>query len=254
MQHTSPITPINTILPPPFAWIKVSGGSVRLVARGGYLIQPTSFEAQPFAIARYPVTNAQYQAFVDAPDGYAMADWWAYSADARTWRDENPQPQAVPFGSDDAPRTHVTWYEAVAFCQWLSARTGANIRLPNEVEWQRAAQGDDGRQYPWGDEWDANRCHNNTAHSSIGPALVTTYAGSGDSPFGVADMAGNVWEWCATRWSTGDNELAGDDVRVLRGGSWFDSVMGFFQVTARQSWNPDVTSDLRGFRLVMDLT
>jgi formylglycine-generating enzyme required for sulfatase activity len=203
-----------------------------------------------FALGRYPITNAQYQAFIDAADGYHDAGWWDYSTAALDWRAENDEPRGIEFGDGDYPRTHITWYEAVAFCQWLSAKTGDSIRLPTESEWQRAAQGDDNRSFPWGDEWDGERCQNSLTAKHIGPTYVTEYAGQGDSPFGAVDMAGNVWEWCATKWSSGADNLEGGDVRVLRGGSWFDDVQRYFRVTTRQSWNPDIRSDLRGFRIV----
>lgn len=242
----------STFLPAPFAWVNIPGGTTRLVQRGGYVVQPVTVEIAPFAIAQYPVTNAQYQVFVDAPDGYADSHWWDYSLPAAAWRVENPQPSDMAYGGDDCPRTHVTWYEAVAFCAWLSASTGEAIRLPEEAEWQRAAQGDDGREYPWGEEWDDECCHHNLAGNRIGTVPVTAYAGRGDSPFGVVDMAGNVWEWCATSWETGLADLSVDNVRVLRGGSWFDGVMSSFRTTCRGSWNPDLASDLRGFRIVQN--
>ncbi|MBZ0278267.1 MAG: formylglycine-generating enzyme family protein [Anaerolineae bacterium] len=253
MFSQSPITPTTLILPQPFAWADIPGGTVTLVRPGGYLLQPVSQTLAPFALARYPITNAQYQVFVDAPDGYANDSWWAYSTAAGEWRLENPLPSPMTFGGSDHPRTHVTWYEAVAFCRWLSVRTGDVIRLPTEAEWQWAAQGDDGREYPWGIEWDGERCHNNTAVKQIGTAPVISYAGKGDSPFGVVDMVGNVWEWCATSWETGLDDLRADDVRVLRGGSWFDDVMACFRTTYRASWNPEITSDLRGFRILREI-
>lgn len=249
MNQTPQIT-VTAILPPPFAWRAVPAGSITLRERGGYLAQPMRVDVAAFNMARYPVTNGQFARFVTAADGYDDERWWTFSPDAAEWHLENPQAKAVDYGADDHPRTHVAWYEAVAFCRWLSARTGQAIRLPSEAEWQRAAQGDDGRQYPWGDEWDAGLCHNNTGHENIGPYPVLDYASKGGSPFGVADMAGNVWEWCATRWNTGTDDLNGDAVRVLRGGSWFDDVQSFFRVTARSSWNPGLRSDLRGFRIV----
>jgi formylglycine-generating enzyme required for sulfatase activity len=239
----------TSILPPPFAWVDIPAGQVTLSQAGGYLLNPATVSVAAFSIARYPITVAQYQVFIDAQDGYTNTNWWEYSKAAWLWRGENPQPRPIDYWAADRPRTHVTWYEAAAFCQWLSAQTGEHIHLPTEAEWQRAAQGDDGRVYPWGNTWDEARCKNGFGGQSIGPASVQDYEGQGDSPFGVVDMAGNVWEWCSTSWETGSNDLTDDDVRVLRGGSWFDSVISFFRTTVRQSWNPDITSDLRGFRI-----
>ena len=241
---------VTELLPPPFDWRAVPAGRPMLRERGGYLVQAASFDVDAFLIARFPITNGQFERFVQAPDGYQAERWWAFSPDAQEWHLETGEAKRADFGDEHHPRTHVAWYEAVAFCRWLSEKTGEAIRLPSEAEWQRAAQGDDGRQYPWGEEWSADLCHNNSRHDSIGTGSVLEYAGRGDSPFGVADMSGNIWEWCATRWDSGANDLAGDAVRVLRGGSWFDDVASFFRTTARSSWNPGLRSDLRGFRIV----
>ncbi len=107
----------------------------------------------PFYIAKYPITNAQFQAFVEAADGYGVALWWSYSSDAREWYARNPTPQAAAFGGAAYhPRVNVTWYEAVAFCHWLNERaqptTPLQIRLPTEQEWQYAAQSSDCPPYP----------------------------------------------------------------------------------------------------------
>lgn len=241
---------ITALLPPPFSWIDIPAGDVCLDHAGGYLLEAKTVHVDAFAIAKYPITHDQFQAFIDADDGYVDSRWWDYSDDARDWRLEYAAPKKMDYGGGDHPRTHLAWYEAVAFCRWLSAKTGDTIRLPTDAEWQRAAQGDDGRLYTWGDEWDGHRCQNNVARQQIGTVPVTTFEGQGDSPFGVVDLTGNVWEWCATNWSTGDNMLTGDDSRVLRGGSWFDDVQRFFRATTRSSWTPDSRSDLRGFRIV----
>ena len=245
---TSPITRVTDFLPVPFDWVDIPAGDVTLSDVGGYIRHPQTVNVAAFAIARYPITIAQYQAFVDA--AYDDAQWWDYSDEARDWRIEHPQPVTLVYGEADYPRTHVTWYEAVAFCQWLSVITGGSIRLPAEAEWQRAAQGDDGRLYPWGNDWEADRCANSVADKHIGPASVTSYPG--DSPYGVVALAGNVWEWCSTDWSTGTNDLSGDDTRLIRGGSWFNDNTKMFRTTARASWNPDLPSDLCGFRITRD--
>src|SRR5690606_8543992 len=118
----------------------------------------------------------------------------------------------------DYPVVGVSWYEAVAFCRWLSEATGEAITLPTEEQWQYAAQGDDGRKYPWGDEWDCTRCNNSVepCHSD-GTTPVRQYEGPGDSPFGVVDMSGNVWEWTLTEYESGVNDLDGANNRVIRG-------------------------------------
>lgn len=168
---------------------------------------------EAFFISKYPVTYAQFQAFIDAPDGYRNDAWWQGLAR----REMKPGKQAWPI--DNHPRETVSWYDAFAFCRWLSEKKGLRITLPTEQQWQRAAQGDDGREYPWGNEFGPSRC--NTRENGINRTTPVNQYPSGISPYGVYDMGGNVWEWCLNEWENPENTgLAGSDIRVLRGGSW----------------------------------
>lgn len=135
-----------------------------------------------FYLMRYPVTNVQYRFFVEAtghrpplfwPDGRFPADLAAH------------------------PVVGVSFTDATAFCRWAVTVTGLPIRLPTEAEWEKAARGPDGRLYPWGNEWRAGACNNN--ESKLGrTSPVGQFSPQGDSPYGVADLAGNVQEWCAS--------------------------------------------------------
>ena len=156
---------------------------------------------EPFSLSTSLVSVAALRAFIDA-GGYADARWWGYSAEAQAfWEQNGKKPKPTAFDGDDTPRTNVSWFESVAFCLWLAAETGLNISLPSESQWQRAAQGDDGREYPWGNAFDPKRC-NVDASGFARTTPVTKYdhplahPESGCSPFGVADLSGNVWEWC----------------------------------------------------------
>ena len=114
--------------------------------------------------------------------------------------------------------------------RWLSKQTGIAFRLPSEAEWEKAARGPYGWIYPWGDPWNAKRA--NSSESGLRKTMPVGSYPDGDSPYGALDMAGNVWEWCATHWQKPypyqlEDEWqaayleANADVRVLRGGSWY---------------------------------
>ena len=149
-----------------------------------------------------------------------MVWWWGFSATAQQWRLKHSDPLPTAFAGSILPRTNVCWFDAVAFCRWLSKRIASDylVTLPTEQQWQRAAQGNDKRTYPWGSDYDPTFA--NTLSSEIKrPTPVTDYV-DGVSPFGVMDMCGNVFEWCLSNWSTGSMDLDGDDPRSVRGGSW----------------------------------
>ncbi len=148
------------ILAPPFEWCFIPGGIVTLenAADDGGTIGG-NFIVGDFAIAKYLITNAQYQRFVNHDNGYANTGWWGYSAEAQQWRSVRPKAHATAFSGDDVPRTRVSWFECMAFCAWLSneiqgaddqpaSQIGMNavdtwlVRLPTEQQWQRAAVGD----------------------------------------------------------------------------------------------------------------
>ena len=225
---------VSGILPPPFEWCEVPAGKVTLTNLGGYLKEQTTFEVGQFWMAKYPITNAQFRVFVDALDGYRNSNWWSYSSEAQKWRKRNGTPEKPSFKGDDLPLTNVTWYEAVAFCRWMGwkldpvpkkalqirVKDAADIlvRLPTEQEWQRAAQGDDSRVYPWGNRFEEIRA--NTIEGGAKMETPVTQYPEGASPFGIVDMAGNVNEWSITAWESGNSNIDNDKPRVLRGGSW----------------------------------
>ena len=198
-------------------------------------------ELDAFALARYPTTNAMYARFM-AAGGYDDARWWAEAQEARVWRPDgtvkdrwSDTPRRQPGYWDDErfsglnqPVVGLTWYEAVAYCRWLTAALddGHVYRLPTEAEWERAARGldapplippEDGgeacppqegasppssggtgggaRAYPWGHTWHPNRA--NTKELALERSTPVGLFPDGASPGGLLDMCGNVWEWCA---------------------------------------------------------
>ncbi|MBM3138577.1 MAG: formylglycine-generating enzyme family protein, partial [Chloroflexi bacterium] len=147
-------------------------------------------ELKEFFIDLYPVTNKEFKVFVDATAHPDPAHWRN-----RTW----------PDGKENHPVVEVNWKSAAAYAEW------AGKRLPTNEEWEKAARGTDGRLWPWGNKWDINNA--NAFSGDTTP--VGQYSPRGDSPFGAADMAGNVWEWIG-----GISEHA---LRApLRGGDWLD--------------------------------
>jgi hypothetical protein len=231
-------------LPEPFEWCEIPMGNVSLESDKIY-------EVLPFAIAKYPITNAQFQIFINDPNGYSDVVWWNFSKEAQTWRTANPEPEKTAFSGDDLPRTKVCWYEAVAFCRWLSVQLEGKILLPTEQQWQRAAQGDDLHVYPWGSQFNPSNC--NTEESGLKKTTSVTRYPNGASLYGVMDMSGNVWEWCLNEYKAPDNpQISGREMRVLRGGSWLGSQDGA-RVTTRDYHPPNVRGSGRGFRIIATL-
>jgi formylglycine-generating enzyme required for sulfatase activity len=199
-----------------------------------------------YQISRYPVTNAQFSVFVADPQGYNNREWWTEAG----WSDKGgrkapDEHKDARFRLPNHPRIYVTWYEAVAFCNWLTAKLNPQvwaqareaihdgdssidlssipglIRLPTEREWERAARGMDGRAYPYEGEFDAGK--GNVYETGIGRTSAVGIFPEGRSSCGTLDMSGNVWEWCLTVYHTRNDAINGTDVRVLRGGSWYSN-------------------------------
>ena len=245
----------------PLTWIAIPGGTVALELAGyGQPATPASVDA--FAIARTPVTNAQFAPFVEA-GGYADPAYWAAEGWAARAREAWTAPR---YWSDrgwnraDRPVVGVSWYEALGFCRWLSELTGEPVTLPDEAQWQRAAQGDDRREYPWGDlPPDDSLCNWNRDVDETTP--VEAYP-AGASPYGVLDLSGNVWEWCLSAWqdANGDSDdLVGGndrDAKVLRGGAWSSDSALSLRAANRNATDPNTRQpphvrDTRyGFRAV----
>jgi formylglycine-generating enzyme required for sulfatase activity len=155
------------------------------------------------------------------------------------------------------PVVEVSWHDAKDFCAWAAQQLDRIVRLPTEAEWEKAARGVDGRIYPWGNEPPSPLlCNYNRNQGGTTP--VGQYSPAGDSPYGCADMSGNVWEWCAD-WYQADyykdapsrnpTGPVGGESRVLRGGSWYSLVRNVRG--ADRGWNDPTNSDYNyGFRCV----
>lgn len=211
---------------PDIAWCEVPDGKFRWQ-------DGEERETGAFRIARYPITNAQYRAFTEADD-YADPQCWSW------WREDviGPPPEQPQWPADNRPRVQIAWVEAVAFCLWLTARLRARgdlgddqaIRLPTEIEWEKAARGTDGREFPWGNGYVSGHANIDETYGKapVGELYLreTTAVGlfpKNVSPYGLMDCAGNVWEWCLNKYDDlEDVGLKGEEMRALRGGGWDD--------------------------------
>ena len=214
-----------------------------------------------FQIGRYPVTNGQYEVFVQAT--------------RRSWA----SPEAGKPERRNHPAIDVTWHDALAYCHWLTeqeralGRIGPNQAhsLPSEAEWERAAAGPAGLRYPWGKDWQDDLA--NTRESGLGETSPVGLFPKGRSPEGCLDMAGNVWEWTRSLWGKDwqkpefaypypeqesqrnerENLRASNEIlRVVRGGSWYSSQDGA-RCAVRYRNRPDYRGNDLGFRVVVVL-
>jgi len=165
-------------------------------------------ELSEYFIGKYPVTNREYQVFVKDTK-YRSPEGWT--------GDQYPEKMG------NYPVVNISWEDATAYCKWLSEKTGKTYRLPTEAEWEKAARGTDGRIYPWGDKYDpmkANTIRTNIASKILGNTPVDQFSPQGDSPYGCADMAGNVWEWCADWFYPDEYKHRNNGVKDPQGPNW----------------------------------
>ena len=258
---------------PDIDWIEIPPGPFKMGSNKGEtpVEQETpQFDCElitrPYEISRYPVTVAQYQAFVDA-GGYNEKGFWTQAG--WEWKESasiaRPAENDAVFQTPNHPRVGVSWYESLAFCRWLSEVLKRNVTLPSEPEWERAARHVDGRKFPWGAEEKGIEDRCNLLDTGLGHTSAVGMFPTGLPQCGAADMAGNVWEWTRSFWGKGGNlefrypyrpedgrenpDAPGNATRVLRGGSWYGSAVG-----ARCAYRRRYYQDLRyrhiGFRLV----
>jgi formylglycine-generating enzyme required for sulfatase activity len=207
-----------------------------------------------FALARVPVTNALYAVYVAATGAHAPLSW------------HGSQP---PDNLAAHPVVDVTWHEARKFCAWLTdtlqepvqvvSEVGEHnlakpqFRLPGEAEWEHAARGTDGRRFPWGDEFDSARA--NTRETGVNYTTSVGRYTAGASPYGVLDMAGNVWEWTNTldalypyHTQDGREQEDAEGRRIARGGCYANP-QGFARCACRFRFVTTVRNQFLGFRL-----
>jgi len=201
-----------------------------------------------FLIDKYEVTNAQYKAFVDATSHRPPKHW------------ESSPPGAAGSGATYPPEkanhpvVYVDWYDANEYCHW------AGKRLPTEEEWEKAARGTDGRNFPWGSSFDPKRANTPQYWLSLNKDGDTMPVGSfenGKSPYGLYDMAGNVYEWTANWYKAyphnpEPNPHYGEKNKIVRGGSWYDCLSYGCGLSSpsynRSRFAPEIRNKGFGFR------
>ena len=242
-----------------FEMIPIPGGSfVMGDAQGNANEAPKQVSVKPFAIMKFEVTNAQFAAFVKATgyvtdveknnEGHVWTDKWHRILGA-DWRHPHGAASSIA-GKYDHPVLQTSARDAAAFCRYYA------MRLPREAEWEFAARGTDGRRWPWGFEaprqagvrkgnFGSMRCCKLDASDGYARTAPVGRFPAGASPYGVLDMAGNVWEWTASPFPGRPNDVS------LRGGGWGNRA--YCLRVSKRHWNPpNIGLDMVGFRCVKD--
>ncbi|MEA2572986.1 MAG: hypothetical protein QOH93_284, partial [Chloroflexia bacterium] len=235
-----------------------------------------SVELTNYLIGKYPVTNAQFELFIQ-DDGYKSRQLWTESGWAWIRGEgeghDRPKPRrnlpaywhhpTLGHANRNAPVVGITWYEAAAYCQWLRMKTNLPYRLPSEAEWEKAARGTDGRVWPWGNQMTQKLLASViSTHRIINPV---GYTSEGNSPYGVSEMLG-MWQWCSTAWGSNfvlseypypymrdeRENLEGSKYRHLRGGNWSFYVEVLPRCAFRHWDMADNWYYLIGFRVACD--
>ncbi len=243
---------------PEIDWVEVPQGEFLMGRRvHDHSTEPTDaanvrVEIPAYSISRYPVTNSQFDTFVE--DGGYLSEWrHCWNKAGWRWKDKRRGPDhTVPaeWLLPNLPRAGVSWFEATAFCKWLGEKLGQGVRLPTDEEWEKAARGCDGRIYPWGNEFSVVRCNCMDLGIDM-PTAVGSFE-NGASPYGLLDMSGNVWEWCDTKWESTHQKRREYSPRILRGGS-FGNDRDFLRCTKRFRHNPGDNFRLWGFRVAVTI-
>lgn len=198
------------VLIPEGIFLMGSEGRVTAEGRGNADEQPRhKVYVKNFYIDRHEVTNQQYKAFADNTENRFP----------RHWNGEDP-----PDGKKDHPVIYINWFEANDYCHWIGKR------LPSEAEWEKAARGTQGLRFPWGNTFDVAKANTPQRSLSLEKKMDTMPVGSfeeGKSPYGIYDMAGNVYEWTMNWYkphphNPQPNQHYGEKNKIVKGGSYFD--------------------------------
>jgi len=202
-----------------------------------------------FLIDKYEVTNAQYAVFVKETN-HRIPKHWPSSRST----DESQRSVAYPPEKADHPVVYVDWFDANEYCHW------AGKRLPTEEEWEKAARGTDGRIFPWGNSFSSQKANTPQywlSSNREGDTMAVGQFDNGKSPYGLHDMAGNVYEWTASWYkpypqNTEFNVHYGEKNKIVRGGSWYDCLSYGCGLSSpsynRSRFAPEIRNKGFGFR------
>jgi formylglycine-generating enzyme required for sulfatase activity/predicted MPP superfamily phosphohydrolase/energy-coupling factor transporter ATP-binding protein EcfA2 len=239
---------------------KIAAGQFTMGSEKGYddekPVHPVYLDE--YMMGQYPVTNEEFNAFVEA-GGYTLKDFW--TPEGWQWREEEkitlPERwHESKWNRPNFPVVGVSWYEAAAYAAWLSKTTGKTYNLPSEAQWEKAARGIDSREYPWGDKYNHTLC--NSRECQLERTNPVGIFPKGASPYGCLDMAGNVWEWCADWYRSNYHKQSpkrnpkgpkSRSSRVLRGGCWIRGASDC-RSASRDGGYPALRLGYVGFRLV----
>jgi toxoflavin biosynthesis protein ToxD len=237
---------------------RIPGGEFRMGSRFHPRENPPRMVVvAEFQIAHVPVTVSQYAAFVESGTlmekrWWSEAGWAWLNGETDGWgREDRHIPANWQSQKEKAfhPVVGVCAYEAEAYCAWLTTQKNKAVRLPTEEEWEYAARGDDGRPFPWGEEFDAQLT--NTSEVGQAETMVSASLPGDVSPFGVMDMCGNIQQWTASLYIPLPNETyPPGPLRVARGGSFNDTVFGS-RTSYRRAYPPGYFFPFLGFRVVV---
>jgi formylglycine-generating enzyme required for sulfatase activity len=244
-----PQTPKQETAPP--GMVRIGGGSFTMGSSDGDDVEkpPHQVYVDDFYMDKYEVTVAQYAQFLQANPSQRQPNYW------------NEQLQQT-----NRPVVYVSWEDATAFCEWLSKQRGKRVRLSTEAEWEYAARGGlQGKTYPWGDESPDGKANFGNSYSltwseGAGKHLknVDSFQANG---YGLYNMAGNVWEWCADWYGSDYYKVSqprnpkgptSGTARVLRGGSWYNYASNL-RCAYRNRGNPASGGRSVGFRCAQDV-
>ncbi len=240
--------------------------------------EPHLVWTQGFFIAQFEVTNEEFKEFLDSPDGYGNIMNW--TPNGNVWRSKHlsrtsanisiDDQEFKRFGKADQPVTQVNWYEAAAYCNWLTKKLGGGrwlYTLPSEAEWEKAARGPDNFDYPLSQSLsdDETGLYNWRKN----PSAEITVVGSSETltnyrpnRYGIYHLGGNVVEWTQGLYrpfnrdkpydaDDGRNQNESDGVRVVRGGSWYSASNALMYIPYRDTFQPEISHNDLGFRVVV---